>query len=567
MSTQTQARPTAPRPRTRGAETGGTFDLPASQKAAIRWHLYLGFSALAFGVVHGLAQALSYGGIDILGWFPGLKNYYQGLTIHGVFNAIVLTFAFANGFLALTTARGLGRKLHDGLLHTQLWLLIAGIGLVSYAMFTGQASVLYTFYPPLQAHWTYYLGLALLVVSTWVTSANLFVTLRAWRKEHPGERIPLLAFVSVTTYIMWDLASLGIALEVVGLLLPWSLGLLGGSDPLLSRTLFWFSGHPIVYFWLLPAYVSWYMMIPKQVGGRLFSDPLTRVVFALFVLLSIPVGFHHQYTDPGIPQSMKVIHAIMTFGVFFPSLITAFSVVNALEVGGRARGGRGLMGWFAKLPWGDPAVAAQILAMLTFVLGGITGLINASYTVNRVVHNTAWVPGHFHMTVGSAVAMTFMGIAYWLIPWLKGRRLWGAKLAVAQSWLYFVGVMILSRGLISAGLEGAPRRTFIAGATYGKESWKLAGYWSAAGGTLMFVSAMLFFLILVMTVFAGKKGEVGEIPVTTTVQPAGTTGWELRLDQFRWLILLAVILIAIAYVPFLVQYWPPKLTVPGFRIF
>jgi len=543
------------------------FDLPESQKALIRWHLYLGFSALAFGVVHGLAQALSYAGIDILGWFPGLKTYYQGLTIHGVFNALVLTFAFANGFLSLTTARGLRRPLHGGLLHAQFWVLVAGIVLVSYAMFTGQASVLYTFYPPLQAHWSYYLGLALLVVSSWVTSINLFVTLRAWRRENPGQRIPLLTFVSIATYIMWDLASIGIAVEVVGLLLPWSLGMMQGSDPLVSRTLFWLSGHPIVYFWLLPAYVSWYMMIPRQVGGRLFSDPLTRVVFVLFILLSIPVGFHHQYTDPGIPQSMKAIHAVMTFAVFFPSMITAFSVVNALEVGGRRRGGSGLVGWFWRLPWSDPSVAIQVLAMLTFVLGGITGLINASYTVNRVVHNTTWVPGHFHMTVGSAVVMTFMGIAYWLVPWLKGRKLWGGKLAVIQGWLYFIGVMVLSRGLVSAGLEGVPRRTFMAGANYSKESWHLAGLWTATGGMMMFIAALLFFLILVMTIFAGRKGEAPEIPVTATAQPAASRGWELRLDQFRWILVLALILIAIAYVPFFVQYWPPKLVVPGFRLY
>src|SRR5690625_1512731 len=543
------------------------FDLPESQKALIRWHLYLGFSALAFGVVHGLAQALSYAGIDILGWFPGLKTYYQGLTIHGVFNALVLTFAFANGFLSLTTARGLRRPLHGGLLHAQFWVLVAGIVLVSYAMFTGQASVLYTFYPPLQAHWSYYLGLALLVVSSWVTSINLFVTLRAWRRENPGQRIPLLTFVSIATYIMWDLASIGIAVEVVGLLLPWSLGMMQGSDPLVSRTLFWLSGHPIVYFWLLPAYVSWYMMIPRQVGGRLFSDPLTRVVFVLFILLSIPVRFHHQYTDPGIPQSMKAIHAVMTFAVFFPSMITAFSVVNALEVGGRRRGGSGLVGWFWRLPWSGPSVAIQVLAMLTFFLGGITGLLNASYTVNRVVHNTTWVPGHFHMTVGSAVVMTFMGIAYWLVPWLKGRKLWGGKLAVIQGWLYFIGVMVLSRGLVSAGLEGVPRRTFMAGANYSKESWHLAGLWTATGGMMMFIAALLFFLILVMTIFAGRKGEAPEIPVTATAQPAASRGWELRLDQFRWILVLALILIAIAYVPFFVQYWPPKLVVPGFRLY
>lgn len=558
-----------PRPITRAPVVADPeeFTLPGSQKALIRWHIYIGFAAMGIAVIHGFAQALSYAGYDILGWFPGLKNYYQGLTIHGVFNAIVLTFAFANGFLSLTMARGLGRRLNGGLLHAGFWTLIAGVALASYAMFTGKASVLYTFYAPLQAHWTYYLGLALLVVSTWITSINLFLMLKAWRRENPGKRIPLLAFVTVTTYIMWDIASVGLAVGVVGLLLPWSLGLLPGSDPLLSRTLFWFSGHPIVYFWLLPAYVSWYMMVPKQAGGRLGSDSITRIVFLMFVALSIPVGLHHQFTDPGIKQAMKATHMILTFGVFFPSVVTAFSVVSALEVAGKNRGGRGLVGWFFKLPWGDPSLAAQLLAMLVYVLGGVTGLINASYNVNLVIHNTTWVPGHFHMTVGTAVVLTFMGISYWLIPWLTGRALWGRKLALAQAWLYSIGVMIFARGMISGGLEGVPRRTFAAGMTYSKPSWELAGIWTGVGGTLMFIAAMLFLFILVMTVFFGKKGEAPEIPVTETAHAPQTTGWEPRLDKFSWVVALTILLIVIAYGPYLIQAWPPKLTVPGFKIF
>ncbi|MDX1624223.1 MAG: cbb3-type cytochrome c oxidase subunit I, partial [Gemmatimonadota bacterium] len=380
------------------------FELPPSQRSTIRWFVYLGLAAMGIAVIHGFAQALNYAGINILTWFPGLQNYYQGLTVHGVLNAIVLTFGFANGFLALTTARGLGRAVPDGILKAGLAAFVLGTGLAGWAIFSGRASVLYTFYPPLQAHWAFYLGLALLVVSTWLVSIALFVALARWRRENPGERIPLLAFISVATYAMWDLASIGIAVSVVFYLLPWSIGWLGGSDPLFARTLFWYTGHAIVYFWLLPAYVYWYAFVPRHAEGKLFSDPVTRVVFLLFLALSIPTGFHHQYADPGITQGMKFTHTILTFGVFYPSLITAFSVVAALEMGGRSRGGKGLLGWFFKLPWGNPTLAACVLAMLTFVLGGITGLINASYSINEIVHNTAWIPGHFHMTVGTAVA-------------------------------------------------------------------------------------------------------------------------------------------------------------------
>src|SRR5690606_29036691 len=133
------------------------------------------------------------------------------------------------------------------------------------------------------------------------------------------------------------------------------LGLTQGTNVLLARSLFWFTGHPIVYFWLLPTYLSWYFMVPRQVGGRLFSESLARLAFLMFIPLSLPVGFHHQYTDPGVPTSWKMIHGFLTFVVFFPSALTMFTVLASLETGGRARGGTGWLGWFRKLPWHDPS--------------------------------------------------------------------------------------------------------------------------------------------------------------------------------------------------------------------
>ena len=354
--------------------------LPEGQRRVIRWTLYIGFAALVAGIFHGLANALSYAKIDIVGYFPGLRTYYQGLTAHGVANVLIFTFSFSNGFLPLLVGRALARPLRTALLWTTFLLLLAGDALTIYAVVSNQASVLYTAYAPLQAHWTYYIGLALVVVSTWVALLNMLLTLRDWRRaSDPADRIPLLAYISVVSYVMWFLASLPIAVSFLGILTPWTLGILPKVDPLLTRTLFWFTGHAIVYAWLLPAYVSWYALIPRQVGGALISDSYTRMVWILFLLLSIPTGMHHQYTDPGITTSMKAVQGVLTFGVFFPSLATAFSVMAALEIGGRRAGGRGLLGWVTKLPWGDPSVTAQLLAMLTFVLGGATGLVNASY--------------------------------------------------------------------------------------------------------------------------------------------------------------------------------------------
>jgi cytochrome c oxidase subunit 1 len=545
----------------------GEFPLPVSQRNLIRWTIYIGFAALTVGVAQGLAQALNYAHIDLFHYYPGMRSYYEGLTVHGVLNAIVLTFAFANGFIALTMARGLGRPLSTGLLWLALGALALGSALAGIAMFSGHASVLYTFYPPLQASWPFYLGLALIVVSTWVTSINLFVTLHAWRREHPGERIPLLAYMSVMVYVFWDISSVGVAGEVVGMLLPWSLGLTAATDPMLGRSLFWLTGHPIVYFWLLPVYVSWYAMIPRQVGGVLFSDSIVRVVFLMFLLI-IPIGFHHQFVDPGLSPGFKFLIAVMTFMVFLPSLLTAFSVMYSLEIGGRHAGGTGLIGWFFAIPWRDPSVCAQVLAMLAFLLGGITGIMNASYEMNLEIHNTAFVPGHFHMTVGAAVALSYMGIAYWLVPYFEQRKLWGARLACWQAWIYFIGVLIFARGMISGGLAGMPRRTAIALVTYPlPESWKLAGILIGIGGALMFVGAVLFFFVLFMTTFFSTPAVITDIPFTATFVGPEPAGWQPRLDRLGLWAGLAIAITLVIYGPFLAHHLPPRAVAMPFRAY
>ena len=77
--------------------------------------------------------------------------------------------------------------------------------------------------------------------------------------------------------------------------------------------------------------------------------------------------------------------------------------------------------------------------MLLFAWG-YWGLVNASYSLNLVVHNTAYIVGHFHLTVGTAVTLSFMGITYWLVPGATRQGLWSPTLALVQSWLWFLGM-------------------------------------------------------------------------------------------------------------------------------
>ena len=123
-------------------------------------------------------------------------------------------------------------------------------------MLLGRATVLYTFYPPLKAHPTFYIGATLLVVGSWVAFFNWIPPYLAWRRENPGQASPLAVVGIFAAFIVWLFATVPLAVDVLVLIIPWSLGLVPGINVPLSRTLFWFFGHPLVYFWLDPRCTS-----------------------------------------------------------------------------------------------------------------------------------------------------------------------------------------------------------------------------------------------------------------------------------------------------------------------
>ena len=111
------------------------------------------------------------------------------------------------------------------------------------------------------------------------------------------------------------------------------------------------------------------------------------------------------------------------------------------------------------LPWNNPTFSGAALGMLLFIFGGMGGMVNASYSLDVLVHNTMWIVGHFHVTVGGPVALTFLGAAYTLVPALTGKKLWAPALALWQTRIYFIGMLLMSIAMHFAGIKGAPRRT------------------------------------------------------------------------------------------------------------
>ncbi|WP_254524269.1 b(o/a)3-type cytochrome-c oxidase subunit 1 [Natrinema caseinilyticum] len=518
------------------------------------------FVAFGIGAIFGLIQALYR--TDVLRFFEAPK-YYTVLTGHGVFLVLTFTITFLVGIYQWAVTDSLERGPVD-IRFSWFWygLMSTGTILVAISIFAGfleeppqvlgsslSADVLYTFYAPLQANPLYYIGLAVFVIGVWLAGFDWFRTWRSWKRDNPGERIPLRTFMVLTTMLMWYLSSIGVVVSIVVFILPWSLGWVDSVNPLLTRTLFWYFGHMVVYFWLLPAYLLWYIVLPKLSGGRLFSDPLARVVFILFVLLSTPVGVHHQYMDPGIAEGFKFIAMSNTMFLLLPSLLTAFTVVASMEHGARQRGGTGTFDWLRALPWRNPAFTGMALAGLIFAFGGFTGIVNAGMNINYLVHNTLWIPGHIHTQVGTATALTLMAGSYWLVPQLTGNRLVGRQVALFQVVLWFVGIVFMTNAMYRSGLVGVPRRTAEPQYSFeynvGVGSMGELNAQIALGGTLLFISAFLFLTLMVLTVFNDDSE-----PVVDGTIPKALSGPEDSpriLDNLRLWFGIAFVLVILAY--------------------
>jgi cytochrome c oxidase subunit 1 len=507
---------------------------------------HLGVAVAAFGVasIMGVLQGLSIA--DIAFPLRSESFYYLAVTAHGVLMALVFTTFFIMGLGYVFSQESLGRIAGRGAAWLGFFLAAIGSVLAAITILRGQSTVLYTFYPPMQAHPLFYIGATLLVVGSWIWGGIMIASYRSWRRDHPGVAVPLSMHGILATVIIWFLATAGLAAEVVGMLIPWSLGLVEKIDPLLARTYFWWFGHPFVYFILLPAYVLWYYVLPQVAGGRLFSDPLARMVFVAFIVLSTPVGFHHQFTDPGISAGWKLAHTVTTYAVIYPSLVTAFTVIASLEVAGRMKGAKGLFDWIGRLPWADPFFSSVALAMIAFVFGGFGGAINAAYAMNAMVHNTAWIQGHFHVTLGTTVALTFMGATYWLLPRLIGRELRFERLARIQPYLWLGGMILFSTSYHIAGLRGMPRRVYSGALTgdYGG-SWQTLTLVAAVGGVILFLSALAFVTVVAATWLAGRRIQAPSFEFAIPLRPVTTIGVWDRLGAWT---ALAIVLLALAYV-------------------
>jgi len=315
----------------------------------------------------------------------------------------------------------------------------------------------------------------------------------------------------------------------------------------------------------MPTYIAYYTILPRAIGGRLFSDRMGRIAFILFLVVAMPIGIHHAFEDPQVGAGFKYLHSVFTALVTVPTLLTVFTICASVEIAARLRGGRGALRWLGALPWRNPVMLGAALSFVMLGFGGAGGMINMSYQLDATIHNTQWITGHFHLIFGGAIVIMYFVIAYDIWPHLTGRALDSLGLMRAQLWLWFIGMIVLTFPWHWVGILGMPRRM----AFYDYSNPAIAAQansvvMSVVGALILVASGVLFFVILARG-HSAPAAEAEEYRFSVAVRaprslPAALNGFGL------WLSLMVALTVVNYGFPIVHAIVTPGTAVPAIRV-
>jgi len=393
-------------------------------------------------------------------------------------------------------------------------LMVVGAVLTNYAVLQGDSSVMFTSYPPMQASPNFYLGLILFAVGALVGCAIFFATLVVAKEEGTYEgSIPLVTFGALTAAIIavFTIASGAVILIPTWL---WSLGLISYIDPLLYKVVWWAMGHSSQQI-NVSAHVSlWYLIAALLVGAQPLSEKVSRTAFLMYILFLQLASAHHLLAEPGLDASWKIVNtSYMMYLAVLGSMVHGLTVPGAIEAAQRRNGyTKGAFEWLRKAPWGNPAFAGMFLSLVMFgFIGGISGVVLGTEQLNVLMHNTLYVPGHFHGTVVAGTTLAFMAATYLVLPLIFQREIVWPKLAKIQPYLFGIGVAGISLFMMGAGTLGVSRRHWDISFSDAELSFAhSAGAYLMMGlnGVFAIIAALggaIFVIVVVCTVLFGKR--------------------------------------------------------------
>ncbi|HEX4376776.1 MAG TPA: cytochrome o ubiquinol oxidase subunit I [Steroidobacteraceae bacterium] len=400
-------------------------------------------------------QAIAFHGSE--GYLPA-HHYDQVFTAHGVIMIFFVAMPLVTGLMNFVVPMQIGARdvAFPFLNNFSFWMTVGGAMLVMTSLFVGDfAKTGWLAYPPLSGIATspdtgvdYYIwGLQVAGIGTTLSGINLVATIVKMRA--PGMtlmRMPIFTWTSLCTNIL-IVASFPVLTAVLALLaLDRYLGMhffttQFGGNPMLYVNLIWIWGHPEVYILVLPAFGVFSEVTATFCGKRLFG--YSSMVYATLVItiLSYLVWLHHFFTM-GSGASVNSFFGIATMIISIPTGAKIFNWLFTMY--------HGRIRFELPMMW-------TIAFIITFTIGGMTGVMLAVPPADFVLHNSLFLVAHFHnVIIGGVLFGMFAGITYWF-PKAFGFRLepfWGH----VSFWCWVSGFWVAFTPLYILGFMGVTRR-------------------------------------------------------------------------------------------------------------
>jgi len=453
---------------------------------------------LIFFVISGLlAEVIRVQLLHPDGRFLGGEQYNQVYTMHGsamVWLVIIplVTGGFGNFIMPLMIG---ARDVAFPWLNMASFWMFPPAGLLLFGSFlVGAPDAGWTEYPPISllgppgtSMWC--AAIFLIGISSTLTGINFLVTILKMRA--PGmtfTRMPLFVWAQIATAALSMVATTALAGALAALFIERQFGVpfydpAKGGSPLLWQHMFWFYSHPAVYIMILPAFGIISEVLPTFARKPIFGYKMIAFSSVAIALLGFMVWAHHMFTSGMVPW-LQLPFMILTMIVAIPTGVKIF-------------------GWVATL-WGgsinfSSAMLFAVGFILTFTLGGITGVYLAAVPVDLHAHGTYFIVAHFHYVLfGGSVFGIFAGLYYWW-PKFTGRMM-NETLGKWHFWTAFISFNCTFLPMHWLGLLGMPRRV----AVYDPQFT----FWNQFASVSSFVlaaSTLLLFYNMANSLARGKK--------------------------------------------------------------